>query len=180
MSFFKPGSFFQSTGTLDNLACSLLVHFLLSKHMNVSFFLRQVLSRGTSQPRNHTSGKGFTGSSAGKETACNVENPSSIPGSGRSSGEGHGNPLQYSFLENPHGQRDLERDSSWGCKESDMIEWLRTALWGKPWWFSKLNTYMQYPACRFCLNSKLKHYIPLVYMMFFKNIWFIHFFKIGK
>ena len=137
-------------------------------------------SRGTSQPRNHTSGKGFTGSSAGKETACNVENPSSIPGSGRSSGEGLGNPLQYSFLENPHGQRDLERDSSWGCKESDMIEWLRTALWGKPWWFSKLNTYMQYPACRFCLNSKLKHYIPLVYMMFFKNIWFIHFFKIGK
>ena len=30
-----------------------------------------------------------------------------IPGSGRSSGEGHGNPLQYSCLENPHGQRIL-------------------------------------------------------------------------
>lgn len=40
MSFFKPGSFFQSTGTLNNLACSLLVHFLLSKHMNVSFYFK--------------------------------------------------------------------------------------------------------------------------------------------
>ena len=31
----------------------------------------------------------------------------SIPGSGRSPGGGHGNPLHYSFLENPHGQRSL-------------------------------------------------------------------------
>ena len=30
-----------------------------------------------------------------------------IPGSGRSPGEGHGNPLQYSCLENPHGQKSL-------------------------------------------------------------------------
>ena len=46
----------------------------------------------------------------------------SIPGLGRSPGEGHGNPLQYSCLENPHGQRSLEGYSSWGCKESDMTE----------------------------------------------------------
>ena len=34
-------------------------------------------------------------------------NGGSIPGSGRSAGEGHGNPLQYSCLEHPHGQRSL-------------------------------------------------------------------------
>ena len=39
--------------------------------------------------------------SDGKESACNVGNPGLIPGSGRSPGEGNGNPLQYSCLENP-------------------------------------------------------------------------------
>ena len=36
-----------------------------------------------------------------KESACNAGDPGSIPGLGRSPGEGHGNPLQYSCLENP-------------------------------------------------------------------------------
>ena len=36
-----------------------------------------------------------------KETACNPGDPGSIPGLGRSPGEGNGNPLQYSCLENP-------------------------------------------------------------------------------
>ena len=36
-----------------------------------------------------------------KASACNVGDPGSIPGSGRSPGEGNGNPLQYSCLENP-------------------------------------------------------------------------------
>ena len=40
---------------------------------------------------------GFPDSSAGKESACNVGDPSSIPGSGRSPGEGIGYPLQYSW-----------------------------------------------------------------------------------
>ena len=40
-------------------------------------------------------------SSVGKESACNAGDPGLIPGSGRSPGEGHGNPLQYSCLENP-------------------------------------------------------------------------------
>ena len=44
--------------------------------------------------------KGFPGSSAGKEFACNAGDPSSIPGSGRSPGEGKGYPFQYSDLEN--------------------------------------------------------------------------------
>ena len=41
--------------------------------------------------------RGFPGSSAGKESACNAGNPRLIPGSGRSSGEGTGYPLQYSW-----------------------------------------------------------------------------------
>ena len=43
---------------------------------------------------------GFPGGSAGKESTCSVGDLSSIPGLGRSSGEGNGNPLQHSCLEN--------------------------------------------------------------------------------
>ena len=44
---------------------------------------------------------GFPGGSDGKASAYNVGDLGSIPGSGRSPGEGNGNPLQYSCLENP-------------------------------------------------------------------------------
>ena len=43
----------------------------------------------------------YPGVSDGKESACNAGDPGSIPGLGRSPGEGNGNPLQYSCLENP-------------------------------------------------------------------------------
>ena len=43
----------------------------------------------------------FPGGSEVKASACNVGDPGLIPGSGRSPGEGNGNPLQYSCLENP-------------------------------------------------------------------------------
>ena len=43
----------------------------------------------------------FPGGSNGKESACSAGNPGLIPGSGRSPGEGNGNPLQCSCLENP-------------------------------------------------------------------------------
>ena len=43
---------------------------------------------------------GFPGGSDGKESACNVGDLGSIPGLERSPGRGHGNPLQYSCLEN--------------------------------------------------------------------------------
>jgi len=42
---------------------------------------------------------GFPGVSDGKESACNARDPGLIPGSGRSPGDGKGNPLQYSSLE---------------------------------------------------------------------------------
>ena len=52
--------------------------------------------------------------------AGDIRDVGSIPGSGRSPGEGHGNPLQYSGLENP---MDKETGySPWGCKESDTSE----------------------------------------------------------
>ena len=44
--------------------------------------------------------QGFPDGSHGKESACKAEDPGLIPGSGRSPGEGNGNPLQYSCLEN--------------------------------------------------------------------------------
>ena len=47
--------------------------------------------------------KGFPGDSDGKASASNADDPGSIPGSGSSPGEGNGNPLQYSCLENPMG-----------------------------------------------------------------------------
>ena len=43
----------------------------------------------------------FPGGSDGKASVYNVRDPGSIPGSGRSAGEGNGNPLQYYCLENP-------------------------------------------------------------------------------
>ena len=49
-------------------------------------------------------GMGFPGGSEIKTSACNVGDLASTPGSGRSPGEGKGNPLQYSCLENPLGR----------------------------------------------------------------------------
>ena len=49
----------------------------------------------------------FPGGSEGKASACNARDLGSIPESGRSSGEGNGNPLQYSCLENPMGRGAL-------------------------------------------------------------------------
>ena len=68
----------------------------------------------------------FPGSD-GKESACSVGDLGLIPGLGRPPGGGHGNPLQYSCLENPHGQRSLAGYSPWGHKELDMTEQLITA-----------------------------------------------------
>ena len=51
----------------------------------------------------------------------------SIPGSGRSPGGRNGNPLQYSCLENSHGQRSLVGYHPWGHKESDTTEAIENA-----------------------------------------------------
>ena len=75
-----------------------------------------------------TDPRDFPGGSDSKESACNAEGLGSIPGLERSPGGGHGNPLQYSCLENPNGQRSLADYSPWVRKESDMTERLNTNL----------------------------------------------------
>ena len=55
---------------------------------------------------------GFPGGSEGKASACNVGDPGSIPGSGRSPGEGNGNPTPVSLHGKSHGQRSLVDYSS--------------------------------------------------------------------
>ena len=73
---------------------------------------------------------GFPGGSDGMASACHAGDLGLIPGSGRSPGEGNGNPLQYSFHTvflpgEFHGQRNLEGYSPYGGhKKSDMTEWL--------------------------------------------------------
>ena len=64
---------------------------------------------------------GFPHSSVGKESACNVGDLGLIPESGRSPGGGHGNPLQYSGLENPHGQRNLAGYSPEDAKNQTLL-----------------------------------------------------------
>ena len=71
---------------------------------------------------------GFPGDSDSKESTCNVGDMGSIPGLRRSPGGGHGNPLQYSCLKNPHGQRSLTGYSPWGHKESDITEHSKTIV----------------------------------------------------
>ena len=71
--------------------------------------------------------QGFPGGSDSKDSACNAGDLGSTPWLGRCPGGGHGNPLQYSCLENTHGWRSLMGYSPWGCKEMDMTEWLSRA-----------------------------------------------------
>ena len=61
---------------------------------------------------------GFRHSSVGKESAGNAGDMGSIPGLGRSSGEGNGNPLPYSGLENPK-DRGARQAIVHGSEESD-------------------------------------------------------------
>ena len=64
----------------------------------------------------------FPNGLVGKESTCNAEGTGdmdSVPGWGRFPGGGHGNPLQYSCLENPHGQRSLVGYSSRVLRELD-------------------------------------------------------------
>ena len=70
---------------------------------------------------------GFPGGSEGEELACSAGDPGLIPGSGRSPGEGNGDPLQYACLENLR-DRSLVGYSPRGHKESDMTEWLTRAI----------------------------------------------------
>ena len=81
---------------------------------------------------------GLPCSSNGKESACNVGNQGSIPGWGRSSGEGNGNPLHYYCLEGPGGYSLL------GHKELNMADQLtRTRQKLEPWLFKLVCLWLQ-------------------------------------
>ena len=83
---------------------------------------------------------GFPCGSDGKESACNVRDLGSIPGLGRSPGGSHGNSLQYSCLENPHGQR------SWRAPVH--------AGWQGVWHTERLSTAQHSTGlCLFCLTG---------------------------
>ena len=115
--------------------------------------------------------RGFPGGSDSKESTCSAGDLGSIPGLGRSPAEGHGNPLQYSCLENPHGQRNLAGYSPWGCKELDMTEQLSTSTGSmqsfcpsNSWWefCSQNNTLMKtHWGCIITIESKGDNYFSI-------------------
>ena len=89
-----------------------------------------------------------------KRTACNAGDPVLIPRWGRSPGGGHDNPLQYSCLENPHGQRSLTGYSSWGHKEPvGTIEWLMLSLSFMAPQFSSIFTPYVSISKKYCVLS---------------------------
>ena len=75
--------------------------------------------------------QGFPGGSEGKVSACNAGDLGSIPGSGRSPGEGNGSPLQYSCLENP-----MDRGAWWATVYWVAKSWTRLS----DFTFTKLET----------------------------------------
>ena len=103
-------------GTLKSL---LQHHSLKASILQCSAFFMVQLSHLYMTTRKTT--RSFPCGSAGKESTHNVGDVGSIPGLGRSSGEGKGYPLQYSGMEN-------SMDCTWGRKESDMTERLSLSL----------------------------------------------------
>ena len=82
--------------------------------------------------------QGFPGGSDGKASACNAGDLGSIPGLGRSPGEGNGNPFQYSCLENP-----MDRGAWWATVHG--VAKSRTRLSDFTFTFTWLfNLYVEY------------------------------------
>ena len=75
--------------------------------MHVIKNLKKVVNQQTFTIINSKGIHHVPGGSDDKESTCNAGDLDSIPGLGRSPGGGHGNPLKYSCLENPRGQRSL-------------------------------------------------------------------------
>ena len=87
---------------------------------------------------------GFPGGSESKEFGHNVGDLGLISGFERDPRRRHGNPLQYSGLEYPHGQRSLVGYNPWGCKELDMTEqlnWTERCLYYIFFYYLSWQTY---------------------------------------
>ena len=121
----KKYVFFKAT-MIKNLMSAILLYcltflfFFLSMKIFFIFFLQQCLDVSLNWLL------GFPGGSDDEESTCNAGDQGLLPGSGRSPGGRHSNPLQYSCLENPHGQRSLPDYSPRGRKELDTTEQLST------------------------------------------------------
>ena len=89
----------------------------------------------------------ITGGSGGKASTCNTGDWGSIPGSGRSPGEGNGNPLQYPCLENSMDQRSLVVYSPWGHKELDTTERLHFLSFLSFFQLDKMNGFLLQNPC---------------------------------
>ena len=87
---------------------------------------------------NIISSRGFPGSSAGKESACNAEDPGSVPGWGRSAGEGIGYPLQYSSA-SLMAQMVKNLPAMWET-------WVQSLGWEDPWRREWLPTPVFWPG----------------------------------
>ena len=84
--------------------------------MHVIKNLKKVVNQQTFTIINSKGIHHFPGGSDDKESTCNAGDLDSIPGLGRSPEGGHGNPIKYSCLENPHGQRSLVGLQSMGSQ----------------------------------------------------------------
>ena len=123
----KP-SFFSDLSDLGQinlfLLASIFLTFKLEKILGNTPYLLKIMWQIIKM--NHMN---YPGCSAGKESACNVGDLGSIPGLGRSLGEGKGYPLQYSGLENPI-----------NCRVHGVTEWDTTG------WLSFHMNYMGFPG----------------------------------
>ena len=91
----------------------------------------------------------FPGGSDGNASAYNIGDLGLIPGSGRFPGEGNGNPLQYSCLENP---MDGEAWCPWGREESDTTERLHSLTWTVSLLCGHCSFLLGPSVHRFCLS----------------------------
>ena len=105
---------------------------------------------------------GCPGNSAGKESACNVEDPGLIPGSGRSFEEGNGNPFQYSRLENPM-DRGAWRVTSMGLKKvrQDWCDLAHPHTGNPVRWFREKTPTQLLPLPGSGLSEELQFLVPL-------------------
>ena len=95
----------------------------------------------------HHSVEGFPGGSDGKESARNAGDPSSIPGLGKFSGEGNGNPFQYSCLEN-----SMDRGAWWAIVYRVAKSWT--------WLSDFIFTFIQLKYVNWNFDRNLKAHLP--------------------
>ena len=93
---------------------------------------------------------GFPCGSDSKESACNVEDLDSVPGLGRSPEGRNGNPLQYSCLKKPHGQRRLVGYAPWAHKESDTTKRLTLTSPDNLHWVTRLCIWWDLSPALWC------------------------------